>query len=59
MQKGADMTTQDMFLIIRLLSAMESAMFTAKVPMPEHLHNQIAVAMASLQDAITERNNHD
>lgn len=53
------MTTQDMFLIIRLLSAMESAMFTAKVPMPEHLHNQIAVAMASLQDAITERTTHD
>jgi hypothetical protein len=48
------MSTQDMFLIIRLLSAMESAMYTAKVPMPEHLSNQINVALASLQDAIVE-----
>ena len=50
------MTTQEMFLIIRLLSAMESAMYTAKVPMPDHLHNQINVALASLQDAILEAN---
>ena len=49
------MTTQDMFLIIRLLSAMESAMYTAKVPMPEHLGKLIAVALASLQDAIVKQ----
>lgn len=49
------MSTQDMFLIIRLLSAMESAMYTAKVPMPEHLSKLIAVALASLQDAIVKQ----
>lgn len=48
------MTTQDMFLIIRLLSAMESAMFTAKVPMPDHLKSLVNQAMASLQDAVLE-----
>jgi hypothetical protein len=48
------MTNQEMFLIIRLLSAMESAMFVAKVPMPEHLSQQIIEAIASLQDAILQ-----
>lgn len=46
------MTTQDMFLIIRLLSAMESAMYTAKVPMPEHLGTWIDKAIADLENAI-------
>ena len=49
------MTTQDMFLIIRLLSAMESAMYTAKVPMPEHLKSLVNQALASLQDAIVKQ----
>lgn len=46
------MTTQEMFLIIRLLSAMESAMYTAKVPMPENLIERISDALESLENAI-------
>lgn len=46
------MTTNDMFLIIRLLSAMESAMYTAKVPMPENLIERISDALESLENAI-------
>lgn len=46
------MSIQEMFAILRLLSAMESAMFTAKVPMPEHLGSRINEAIASLQDGI-------
>ena len=51
------MTTQDMFLIIRLLSAMESAMYTAKVPMPEHLGTWIDKAIADLENAIVKQEN--
>lgn len=49
------MTTNDMFLIIRLLSAMESAMYTAKVPMPEHLGTAIDKAIADLENAIVKQ----
>jgi len=49
------MTTEDMFLIIRLLSAMESAMYTAKVPMPEHLGPMIDKAIADLENAIVKQ----
>ena len=51
------MTTQEMFLIIRLLSAMESAMYTAKVPMPEHLGTLIDKAIADLENAIVKQEN--
>jgi len=49
------MTTAEMFLIIRLLSAMESAMYTAKVPMPDHLSGLINQAMLSLEQAIVKQ----
>ena len=48
------MTTNDMFLIIRLLSAMESAMYTAKVPMPDHLGEWIEKSLENLEQAILE-----
>ena len=35
------MTKTEILEIIKLLAAMESAMFTAKVPMPDHLIEQL------------------
>ena len=49
------MTTQEMFLVIRLLSAMESAMYAAKVPMPDHLGEWIEKSLESLEQAIVKQ----
>lgn len=46
------MSKLDLMFIMRLLSAMESAMFTAKVPMPEHLPARVGDAIAMLEEAI-------
>jgi hypothetical protein len=49
------MTTEDMFLIIRLLSAMESAMESADVSISDRLQLSICEAMNALEHAIVNQ----
>lgn len=49
------MTTLELLSMMRLLSAMESAMLTAKTPMPDHLWDEVTRHVEILEREILQR----
>ena len=49
------MTTTELLSLMRLLSAMESAMLTAKTPMPDHLWDEVTRHVEILEREILAR----
>ena len=51
------MTTKELLALMRLLSALESAMLAQKITFPDYLHEQISETLESIEREIcAERN---
>lgn len=54
------MTTLELLSLMRLLSAMESAMLTSKIPFPNHLSDEVTRHTEIIEREILERTrSHD
>lgn len=46
------MTTAELLALMRLLSALESWSFSSNTPLPDYLHESLAVAVRRLEEEI-------
>jgi hypothetical protein len=53
--EGESMTKEDAIKLIKLLSALESWSFSAKIDLPDYLHEDLSLALEKLEKIVLEK----